>query len=774
MSLIDTKLWRDLWSVRGRVLALVLILGSGVAIQFAIASALHDLRATQDSLHRQLNTADVEVQVEPVPVTDLPDPRAVAGTADVETRLLLPTSLALADGTSLAGQVVFQPARPRMNQWKLLEGRVFAPGVDEVVIDRSLAEHQGVRLGDEVTVGAFGRQWRPKVVGIGTSAEFMVTTVNPDYVVAEPGSLGVLWADPDRAAGIAGAALTDSLLVRLAPGADPSTTGLALSRRLESAGVSVVSVTPRTDGYSYRSVRDDLNAFAAYSPAIVITLVGLSIVLGILTFHRFAVDKRREFGVIVALGYRRRRVRFALVRLGLLIGVFGGVVGLLLGVGVGWAFAEVYARGMELRDVSHSIDPVLAAVAVAMGIVAGGVTLLVASIPTLATPPRQLLSPVPAASRARGRGRTLLRLPLAVRHGLRGLTRARLLTLTSVLAMAGSVAVAISYGLGMTSTLQTVNGAFQDERWRYAVDLRQPQPADQARGMIDGPGLVAAEPYQRTTGELRAGDRAAPALLVGLTSAQGMHLVTPARGRAATADDEVVLSDDVAGQLGAGVGDEITAAKGRTTQQVRVVGITNDIYLRQATLTLPALQRLGPGPGTVSGFYVDAGPAYADALRAQTGTIARVTGKDSITAAFETSIADMMGIIYIAIGFSVGVSILFVTTLIHIQIVEQRSEFATLRSLGLSGRRIRTVIMTGVLAQLLASLALSVPLAFGLARYLNARMGQAWFAVDVHVSWPAFAWPMLAAVVVAPVVGLLGQRAVMRWGIADHLRTRST
>ncbi|WP_018636630.1 ABC transporter permease [Parafrankia elaeagni] len=774
MALLDTKLWRDLWSVRGRVLALVLILGSGVAIQFAIASALHDLRATQDSLVRQLHTADLEVQVEPVPTADLPDARALAEVADVESRLLLPASLELTDGTSLAGELVFQPAQPRMNQWKLLDGRVFAPGADEVVVDRSLAEHQGLRVGDHLTVAAFGRQWTPAVVGIGTSAEFMVTTVNPDYVVAEPGSLGVLWADPGRAADITGAVLADSLLVRLAPGADPSAVGLRLSRQLESAGVGVVSVTPRLDGYSYRSVRDDLNAFAAYSPAIVLTLVGLSIVLGILTFHRFAVDKRREFGIIAALGYRRRRVRFALVRLGLVIGVLGGVVGLILGIGVGWAFAEVYASGMELRDVTHSVDPALAAVAVAMGIAAGAVTLLVASIPTLATPPRQLLSPVPAVRRAPGRGRTLLRLPLAVRHGLRGLTRARLLTLTSILAMAGSVAVAISYGLGMTSTLETVNGAFRDERWRYAVDLRQPQPESQARAAIDGPGLAAAEPYQRTTGELRAGDRAAPALLVGLTSPQGMHLVIPARGHAATAADEVVLSDDLAGQLGVGLGDEISAAKGRATQRVRVVGITNDIYLRQATLTLPALQRLGTVPDAVSGFYVDAGPDYADALRTQTATIARVTSKDSITSAFETSIAEMMSIIYIAIGFSVGVSILFVTTLVHIQIVEQRGEFAIMRSLGLSGRRIRTVIMTGVIAQLVASLVLSVPLAFGLARYLNDRMGQAWFAVDVHVGWSDFAWPMLAAVVVAPVVGLLGQRAVMRWGIADHLRTRST
>ena len=131
---------------------------------------------------------------------------------------------------------------------------------------------------------------------------------------------------------------------------------------------------------------------------------------------------------------------------------------------------------------------------------------------------------------------------------------------------------------------------------------------------------------------------------------------------------------------------------------------------------------------------------------------------------------DKMGIVYITIVFSIGVAILFVTTIIYLGISERRGEYAILRSLGFSGGRLRRIIYVGVFVQIGIALVISVPLSVLLVQLLNHRMGSAWFAVQMHAGIMDFVWPFLAATIVAPVVSYLGGRQVLALRISDYLR----
>ena len=67
----------------------------------------------------------------------------------------------------------------------------------------------------------------------------------------------------------------------------------------------------------------------------------------------------------------------------------------------------------------------------------------------------------------------------------------------------------------------------------------------------------------------------------------------PAWGRQARANDEVMISNDIARALG---GDpwEIPwrSARGEVKRHLRVVGVTNDIFLRTMSTTLETVQAL--------------------------------------------------------------------------------------------------------------------------------------------------------------------------------------
>lgn len=774
MSLLDQKLLRDFFVIKGRVFSLILIIASGAAILFAILLALGNLSRTQEELLREMNFADLEVAVLPEDTHNIPDLQDISGLQEARSRLVFPSSITVPGKPPLAGLVLYQQSpTPEINKISIISGRTFRLGTREVVIDKALAQYHGYKVGDQIQVKVGKPTFDFTIVGIAMSPEFLITTSNPDYVFAEPGSLGVLWADVGQIRDAVGFSMVNSLLFKFKADADPQAVTGEILKRL--AKLNIEKVIPQRDSYSHKIVLVNISAFRVYSPAIILTLCLLSIAMGIITFRRFIVEKQLEFGVLAALGMPRARVVGSLAKAGLAIGVAAGVLGVLFGWGMGWAFAEVYAYAMKLPFVRHYFDAELAFVAMAFALLTGVLTLLVAAAPMAGATPRQLLAPL-ASDRSNGAMRLSFggSLSLLTIYGLRNLLRDKLLTLSSILAMGSAVGVAIAYGMAMTSMFDTVELGFDNDRWTHAVDFQYPLYADEVGDMMTQLGVPHREPYLRTVGDARHGDHHSIVRLVGLTTSTGLRKVKPVSGRLATNDKEAVISADLARDLAIGVGEDIELEKGSKTDVLKVVGLTDDIYLRTVNLTLNATQKLAQAEGKVSGAYVNIDDdAKAQGFLTNTDTVARVTNKASVVDHFRNEMSAKMGIVYITIIFSVAVSIIFVTTLIYLNISEKSGEYAVMRSLGFTARKLQHLMLATTGFQILIALLVATPVALALVQMLNNRMGKAWFAVNLHVHPSDFVWPMLAVLIVAPVAGMTGASAALKLDIPQYIRRRA-
>ena len=782
--LLNRKLGRDLLAIKGRVVSLLLIISSGVGILFGVEMALGNLLSTLEERLNSMQFADLEIQFERENARKLPDLRSLDGVAAVQDRLLGLGQIDLGkDAAPLQGLIIFQDdVDAPVNRLDFVDGRGFQPGSNETVIDRALAEYHGLAVGDQLRGQVGGFPFSLKIVGVAVSPEFLVTSSNPDYIIAEPGSLGILWADIDQVTNMLRYRVVNSLLVKLADGATPEIVTDDISVALTGADVRIENIIPRDESYSYKSVRMDVLAFGVYSPAIIVTLCLLSLGMGVITFRRFVVEKQREFGVLVAIGYTRRALFKALVNAGVLLGFGGGLIGLVVGWGLGVAFADAYAAAMHLQDVIHSFDLQLALLALAVGVASGCLAFLGASLPLWFPPSRlsarQLLDgAVPKA--ARNTVGRLGGLPVALRYSLRSLMRDKALSLSSIIAMGAAVGVSISYGLAMSSTFGTVEASFGQERWRFAVDLVAPTFVNEGDRLFELSGVTRAEPYYRTVADVRSDGRRIVSKLVGMSLSGQLRVLKPARGRTIEQPGEAVVSVDVARDVGVDLSGTIEVRKGRRAERLTVVGITNDIFLRTVTTALPTVQSLAQAEDKANGYYVgihddvEDGASIGVALGARDQRVARVTDKDRLVRHFRQQVEDMMGIVYITIVFSVVVSLLFVTTLMYLSIAEKRGEYAILRSLGYTSRRLRTIIVTGAGTQVLLAMVLAVPLGLGLVEFLNGRMGEAWFAVETHYRSADFFLPMLAVLLVAPGVALLGARYVTRLNVSQYLRERA-
>ncbi len=770
IALIDRKHIRDLWAIRGRIVALCLIIASGIGMLLGVGLALADLRTTQDRFLDGMGFADLEIAITPTDTHNLPVFAAHPGIAAQDQRLVFPATIVREhEAVPLAGLIMFQQdATQRINRYRIVEGRQFRPGAHEVVIDRSLAAYHGYHVGDRLRMKVGSIVYDERIAGVALSPEFIVSTASPDYVVAKPGSLGVAWTDIGQVSDALGFTMVNSLLFRFTPDAAGAAARAAVLHA--AAGLDVQKITPRAESYSVKMVAMNLTAFGIYSPAIVWTLCALSFAMGIITFRRFGIEKQSDFAILLSIGVTRRAIALSLIRIGAVIGLIGGIAGFGIALLLGRGFATVYAAAMHLPSVDHYVALGSFVAALALGGLCGMLSIVLAIVPMLRHTPRHLLQ----FRGPEGGGyapRWLDRLPLAVRYSLRSLLRDRARTFAAVVAMACSIGVAISYGIAMTSTLQTVDENFAVERWTHAVDFQYPVYQDEGEAAL---GVLArrAEPYLRGSVVIRSRGAQQIAQMVGIRIGGRLRHQITRDGRAIAAPGDVVISADLARDLGVGLGAVIRLEKNTGSLDGRIVGITNDQYLQTVTIPIGDAQTLAQADQKISGAFLVATPAAGQALAAR-DIVARVTEKADLLAFFSREMASKMGIVHIAILFSVGTSILFVSTLVYLGILESRGDYAVLRSLGFTLRQITTIILVGVTVLIGLAAVIGIPLALVIATLLNMRMAEAWLAVRLYAGLGDFLWPILAILPVAPFVGWLGARTVMALNIPVFLRERS-
>lgn len=782
MPVLERKMLRDLWQVRWRALMVVLTIAAGVGIYAGIGMAIATGFHTRAVLFDRMGFADLEVQFLPEDVANLPDLTGVPGIRAIERRLVLPGTVSLPGGGRIAGVLVFLEAiPPAIDALEIVAGRPLGgDGFEGAVIERSLATFHGVRVGDRIAVQVGEKTYESRVVGVAVSPEWLIVSANPDYFVPEKGSVGVVFADLARVSDALGFTMVNDLLFRLEPGADRRAVKDAVVARL--ARLNLERVTMKEEHFIWRHMQLTLEAFGFYVPSLVLILGSLSFVLTLMTVHRLVLDRRKEIGALLALGYRRSRVLRAHLTLGAVLGSAGGVIGLGLAFVFRNLFAETCARAIGLPEVITVVVP---------GLLAGGFGAAVVGAMTATALPvgRMLrLSPqaiirAPARERAGFEGwirwtfASMARLPMPLRFGLRNMVRRPGRTLASILAIGFSLGVALAYVMSLTSALQTSELVFARERWDLAVDFLYPVLLEDLEAIRSQPGASRVEPYFRRFAEIGVNGRYESARILGVRPDSEMKRTVLKAGRFLSGPaDELLVSQDLARRLGVRIGDRVSIRVRSGRESVfRVVGIAGEVIPAQVMMSFGQAQALTEFDDAATGVYIatsGAAPRLVEAL-SRLEFVAKVTTKASVAMAFQKLMSEMLQVVYLACGVSVFVAMLFIVMSVNFTIGERQAEYATFACLGYGRVRLGLTILSQAFGEGGLAALVSIPIGAALAVYLNARMSHAWYEVIDIFRLQDVAQILGVALALIPVSSYPGLRALNRLNVVQALGSRT-
>ncbi|MEQ9546667.1 MAG: ABC transporter permease [Marinobacter sp.] len=762
---LRTKLLRELWHLKGQVLAIALVIGGGVAVCLMSLVNYSSLNVTRGDYYAEHRFADVFASLKRAPNHVKQQVARIPGVYSVGARVEGAAKLDIAGfDEPVSARLISLPdtGMPAVNRLFLRLGRLPESGrSNEVVVIGSFADAHDLVPGDTLSAIINGRRQQMTVVGVAESPEF-VYIIPPGAMLPDYERYGVLWLPRKAlAAAMDMRGAFNSLVLQTEEDAPVAGVIDQLDRLLARYGGT--GAYGRSEQFSQRFLNDELNQLKTMATVFPLIFMSVAMFLLNVVISRLISTQRDIIAVLKAFGYSNRQVGWHYSQMVLVIAGVGLLLGTGAGLWLGRALGELYMEFYRFPSLLFSINPwwlIFLAV----------ITLLVAwlggwrAIRAAATlPPAEAMQPespgrfkVGTFERALGG----LRFSQPSRMILRQFLRRPIRTLLSVIGIAMSAAIVMVGNFQFDSVGLMVHTQFARVQ-QQDISVSFVDPVNQAAlyGLARQPGVFYAEGRRLVSARLVNGHREWRTALTGIpVDARVQFVIDQNLNSVPLPPAGLLLTDFLAVELDVKPGDTLTieVLEGdRRRLEIPVAGITSEFLGVGAYMRLSALNRsLGDGAlinQALLNIEDEKAPGLYRQLRETPGVLGIGIRQAMLDSFFDTLARNFLTFTLVnsILGGIIAFGVIYNT--IRISLAEKGRELASLRVLGYTHNEVSHILL-GELALLLI---LGVPLGWvighGLGELIVAAMQTELYRVPLLITPQTLG--ISAAVVVVSALG---------------------
>ncbi len=805
---------RELWEHKYQYAFLIVILGLGVGMYSSIYDMGDSREATLEAIYDESLFMDVQVKSQygaTINMTTMDDILTTSGLVDkieqIEYRLSFDVFINHTKGKSVKttrgivmGFSAFDSAgQPREQTLNKPLFYVDAPSkftslnARQCYLERKFAKAYDLGEGDQLTIIR-----GPQKVQLDILEQVSI----PDYFFVIPEgsmfpserSLGVILMPIDLAHELyfgnsTGEREVNDIVLLLKNPDDVDEFKGTITKELEDIGV-VVKVIEKEENAARRFLYDDLendresmNIF----PIIIflVTAFGLVMVL-----RRMIRVHRAQIGIFKALGIPDKVVLLYFALIGLFIGILGIIAGYLFAIPINSAF------GGLLNDL-YDFPIMKLAVSWEYYFFAGVISIILCLICTLLPTWRALrIKPIDAIQNREGIsthklgkgtgkvGRTS-RLPVPLKLTLRNLIRKPGRTTTSILGVALSLALFLSFAILLDTVAIALDRSAKESNWDYEVIMDGFSPVNiTARWSTDYTEIEFVNPGIFLPTNINNGKGMQEGIVYALEDIEAAYKIELERGK--FKEGQVIISSYLSDKLDVNPGDTIelevpkfsTEGFAMGKNKVTISGVHSNHIGYYIFMDLATMQQLTNLNGLANIIYLNT--VAGDSSQALENTLITTPGISSVTYTkdrinlLEQYFEIFVSTVFLIALMSMGLAAAIIYNLFMISAQENKRNYATMKTLGTSLRRLGYLIFIEAafitLFGVLLGIAGGYVLAFGMLA--TASEFEVW-NFELVFSWFWFAVGTLLILIVIVLVSWLTIRYIKKINIADVIRERS-
>jgi putative ABC transport system permease protein len=775
---LNLKLRRDLWHLRGQVLAIAIVVASGVAVIVMSLVTVEALEETAAAYYDRHRFAHVFSSLKRAPESLLRRIRGLPGVQSAESRIVQLATLDVAGFEEpVIGQLVSIPERrePILNRLALRAGRLVQRGSpDEVVLHEPFAEAHGLRPGDRLDVVMNARRRTLQVVGIALSPEY-IYALGPGSLMPDDERYGILWMGRDA---LAAAFDLDSafndLALTLRRDARPELVIQQIDVLLDRYGGT--GAYDRSDQSSHWFLTNEMKQLRNLAGILSPIFLAVAAFLTNIVLGRLVAVERSEIGLLKAFGYSNLAVSWHYIKLVLCIVGVGVVLGWAVGAWLGRFMTELYSSFFRFPRFFFEPSPTIF-------LIAAGVSAFAAMDSAVKLPPAEAMRPPapPLYRKARGAGRVHDGFDQPTRMIFRHIARWPFRSASTVLGLALALALLIA-------SLQWIDAVdylarvsfFEAQRQDVTLGLIEPESREVLREMRELPGVAHVEPIRAVQARLHAGPRSRRETIQGLPRDATLSPAYDVAGYTVPVPPEgLLMSTELADRLRVGAGDavHVEVLEGRRPRRTLVVaGLFETLLGTPVYMDIEALNRMLREAPSVSGAHLRVDRLQERALFERLKQLPEVSAVTLRRALIEEFYDTMGEIIYIFISFyaTFACALAFGVTYnaARISLSERGRELATLRVLGLSTAEISYILLGEIAALTALSIPLGVLLGYALAWLIDESFATELYRVPMVLEPSSIGVAVVLVLAATAGSAELVRRRVRRLDLIAVLKTR--
>jgi len=787
MRAMDRKVLRDLWHLRGQVLAIGMVVAAGIAALIMSLSTLEALDETTAAYYERYRFGDIFAWVKRAPESVEQRISALPGVRTVQTRVSRVATIDIEGfAEPVMGQFVSVPAgrQPVLNQLALRSGRLpVEAGEDEVVLNEPFAQAHNLASGEQIVAIINGHRRELRVVGTALSPEF-VYALGPGALMPDDRRFGILWMSHETLAAaydLKGA--FNGVSLDLERGANTEQVMQQLDQMLERYGG--VGAIAREDQLSNWFVMNEMEQLRTMSMILPTIFLVISAFLTNMVLGRLVTTERGQIGLMKAFGYSSTEVGLHYAKFVIGLVFVGGLIGIVAGTWLGRMNTQMYADLFRFPILLYrpSTSAIVIAVTVSLSSALLGSAGAVRRAARL--PPAQAMNPpAPAvfrrmrlwdtrAARWLDQGSRII-----IRNILRSPKRSTM-TVIGVAAAVGLLVLAMQWNDSLDYLGQSY--FFHAQHQDATIGLAEPQSDAIVRDFEHLPGVLAAEPMRIVGADLSVGPITHRGSLTGLESDAWLQpIFDDATARVVPVPpDGLVLGTVLADKLGVSIGDRVwlEILEGRRPEvALPVVGLVETYIAAPAFIDIDALNRMlkeRPSAEYVN-LLIDSRheAAFYAKLKELPLVSAVMLRRAAIDSFYDTIVEHIMVFITLFSGLACALGFGVAYNSARIALSERGRELATLRVLGFSHAEISYILLgeTGLLIAI--ALPFGCLLGRGLSELMAASFNTELFRIPLTIEPSTYGLAVVIALAATLISALIVRHRVEHLDLIEVLKTR--
>ena len=776
MRALDRKLLRDLWSLKSQVLAIALVVASGIALLVMAQGVFGSLLTTRDAYYTRYAFADVFAGAKRVPNWVEERIAAIPGVETVQTRVVMGVSLDVPGVTDpVNGRLISLPerGRPALNDVALRRGRFLDPDrAEEALVGERFAEAHNLDLGDRLFAVINGRRQPLEIVGVALSPEF-VYGIGPGELFPDPKHFGFLWMSRRHlATAFEMEGGFNDVALALADG----------SLSLERAAIveldaildpyGGLGAVPRAEQTSNWYLQNELTQLENMGFLIPVIFLGVATFLLNVVLRRTVAVQREQIAALKALGYSNARLGVHYVQWAVVVVALGALIGIGAGLLLAEAMLGLYMEYFRFPLLIYNVSASSILVAIGVSLAAATLGALGAVRSVVSLPPAEAMRPAaPETFRVSVFERLGARrwLSQPARMVLRNLSRRPVRAALSIVGIATAGAIMVVGWAMMDSMDELLEVQFNIvQRQDLSVSFFEPVERSAVHELAALSGVLQVEPTIGIAARLRNGHLEKQTAIQALAPDARLRRVVDVDYRAIRLDRPgLVLSTLLAEQLQVEPGDRLTVEimeDGRPVREVVLADTVDDLLGVTAYMEQESLRRLVRRDDTVGGAMLKIDALAEERLYGLLKAMPAVAGVTLRSAALEnlqTYMLDNMSMMMsVNLTFAVIIAFGVIYNTARISLSETSRELASLRVIGFTRAEISSILLGELAILTLAAIPLGLVLGYGMITAAMSAFESELFRLPVVVEGSTF---------VVSAAAVTGSMAVSAWTVRRKL-----